>query len=54
MATNLNEKFVQYAQLSHFKTKQAMKAASVEELKTAAKIGEETARELFDFIQANF
>ena len=44
----------QTALLRHFKTKQAMKAASVEELKTAAKIGEETARELFDFIQANF
>ena len=44
----------QTALLRHFKTKQAMKAASVEELREAAKIGEETAKALYDFIQDNF
>lgn len=44
----------QVALLRHFKTKQAMKAASVEELREAAKIGEETAKALYDFIQGNF
>lgn len=44
----------QTALLRHFKTKQAMKAASVEELREAAKIGEETAKSLYDFIQGNF
>ena len=44
----------QTALLRHFKTKQAMKAASVEELREAAKIGEETAKALYDFIQENF
>lgn len=44
----------QTALLRHFKTKQAMKAASVEELREAAKIGEETAKALYDFIQGNF
>ena len=44
----------QTALLRHFKTKQAMKQATVEELKAAAKIGEETAKELFQFIQENF
>ena len=37
-----------------FKTKAAMKAASVEELQKAAKISEEKAKELFDFIQERF
>lgn len=44
----------QTALLRHFKTKQAMKAASVEELREAAKIGGETAKALYDFIQGNF
>ena len=44
----------QTALLRHFKTKQAMKASSVEELREAAKIGEETAKSLYDFIQGNF
>lgn len=44
----------QTALLRHFKTKQAMKAASVEELREAAKIGGETAKALYDFIQDNF
>ncbi len=44
----------QTALLRHFKTKQAMKAASVEELREAAKIGEETAKALYEFIQENF
>ncbi len=44
----------QTALLRHFKTKQAMKAASVEELREAAKIGEETAKALYEFIQDNF
>lgn len=44
----------QTALLRHFKTKQAMKAASVEELREAAKIGGETAKALYDFIQENF
>lgn len=44
----------QTALLRHFKTKQAMKAASVEELREVAKIGEETAKALYDFIQGNF
>lgn len=44
----------QTALLRHFKTKQAMKAASVEELRETAKIGEETAKVLYDFIQDNF
>lgn len=44
----------QTALLRHFKTKQAMKAASVEELREAAKIGEETAKALYEFIQGNF
>lgn len=44
----------QTAILRHFKTKQAMKAASVEELRETAKIGEETAKALYDFIQDNF
>lgn len=37
-----------------FKTKSAMKAASVEKLQKAAKISEEKAKELFDFIQERF
>ena len=44
----------QTALLRHFKTKQAMKAASVKELREAAKIGEETAKALYEFIQENF
>ncbi|HCF83292.1 MAG TPA: excinuclease ABC subunit UvrC [Ruminococcaceae bacterium] len=44
----------QTALLRHFKTKQAMKAASVEELREAAKIGEETAKALYNYIQENF
>lgn len=40
--------------LKMFKTKTAMKAASVEELQKAAKISEEKAKELFDFIQERF
>ena len=44
----------QTALLRHFKTKQAMKAASVEELREAAKIGGETAKALYEFIQGNF
>ena len=44
----------QTALLKHFKTKQAMKQASIDELKAAAKIGDETAKELFQFIQENF
>lgn len=44
----------QTALLRHFKTKQAMKAASVEELREVAKIGGETAKALYDFIQDNF
>ena len=37
-----------------FKTKAAMKAASVEELQKATKISAEKAKELFDFIQERF
>jgi len=44
----------QTALLRHFKTKQAMKAASVEELREVAKIGGETAKALYEFIQGNF
>ena len=42
------------ALLRTFKTKAAMKAASPEQLQQAAKIGEEKARELYDFIQERF
>lgn len=42
------------ALLKEFKTKAAMKAATVEELQKAAKISEEKARELYDFIQERF
>ena len=44
----------QTALLRHFKTKQAMKAASPEELREAAKISEDTARALYEFIQERF
>lgn len=44
----------QTALLKHFKTKQAMKAATVDELREVAKINADTARELHEFIQANF
>ena len=44
----------QTALLRHFRTKQAMKAASVDELREAAKIGEDTAKALYEFIQENF
>ncbi|MCI7759430.1 MAG: helix-hairpin-helix domain-containing protein, partial [[Eubacterium] saphenum] len=44
----------QTALLRHFKTKQAMKAATVDELREVAKINADTARELHEFIQANF
>lgn len=43
-----------HALLKTFKTKAAMKQASVEELQKAAKIGEEKARELYEFIQERF
>ncbi|MGN0682110.1 MAG: helix-hairpin-helix domain-containing protein, partial [Oscillospiraceae bacterium] len=42
------------ALLKQFKTKAAMKEASVEQLRTTAKISEEKAKELFDFIQERF
>lgn len=42
------------ALLKAFKTKKAMKAASVEELQAAAKISSEKARELYEFIQERF
>lgn len=42
------------ALLKTFKTKAAMKAASVEELQKAAKISAEKARELYEFIQERF
>lgn len=44
----------QTALLRHFKTKQAMKAASPEELREAAKISEDTAKALYKFIQERF
>ena len=44
----------QTALLRRFKTKQAMKAASVDELREAAKIGADTAKALYEFIQENF
>ena len=44
----------QTALLRRFKTKQAMKAATVDELREAAKIGEDTAKALYEFIQENF
>ena len=44
----------QTALLRHFKTKQAMKAASVDELREVAKIGADTARALYEYIQENF
>ncbi len=44
----------QTALLRHFKTKQAMKAASPEELREAAKISEDTAKALYEFIQERF
>ena len=44
----------QTALLRHFRTKQAMKAATVDELREAAKIGEDTAKALYEFIQGNF
>jgi len=37
-----------------FKTKQDMKNATPEELRAAAKIGEEKAQELYRFIQERF
>lgn len=42
------------ALLKQFKTKAAMKEATVEQLREAAKIGEDKARELFEFIQERF
>lgn len=42
------------ALLLAFKTKAAMKAATPEQLRAAAKIGEEKARELYEFIQERF
>lgn len=42
------------ALLKEFKTKAAMKAASPEELQKTAKISEEKARELYEFIQERF
>ena len=42
------------ALLKAFKTKAAMREASPEELQKAAKISEEKARELYDFIQERF
>ena len=44
----------QTALLRRFKTKQAMKAATVDELREAAKIGEDTAKALYEYIQENF
>lgn len=44
----------QTALLRHFKTKQAMKAASPSELREAAKISEDTAKALYEFIQERF
>ena len=44
----------QTALLRHFKTKQAMKAASVDELREVAKIGADTAKALYEYIQENF
>ena len=43
-----------HALLKEFKTKQNMKQASVEQLQKAAKISEEKAKELHDFIQERF
>lgn len=40
--------------LRHFKTKQAMKAATVDELREVAKIGADTAKALYEYIQENF
>lgn len=42
------------ALIKQFKTKQGLKEASIEELKTAAKISTEKAEELYNFIQENF
>lgn len=42
------------ALLKEFKTKQRMKEATVEELKKAAKVGEDKAKELYDFIRERF
>lgn len=42
------------AVMKAFRTKKAMKNASPEELRAAAKIGEDTAQELYRFIQENF
>ena len=42
------------ALLKEFKTKQKMKEATVEQLRKAAKISEEKARELYEFIQERF
>lgn len=42
------------ALLKEFKTKQGMKNAAVEELRAAAKVSEEKARELYEFIQERF
>lgn len=42
------------ALLKTFKTKQGMKEATVEQLRQAAKVGDEKARELYEFIQENF
>lgn len=44
----------QTALLRYFKTKQAMKAATVDELREVAKIGADTAKALYEYIQENF
>ena len=42
------------ALLKAFKTKQGMKEATVDELRAAAKVSAEKAKELYDFIQERF
>ncbi|MFR4023559.1 MAG: hypothetical protein ACLTZI_11685 [[Eubacterium] siraeum] len=40
--------------MKHFKTKQALKDASPDEIASVAKVKEEKAIEIYDFIKENF
>ena len=42
------------ALIKHFKTKQALKDASPDEIASVAKVKEEKAKEIYDFIKENF